>query len=66
VKDGFAAAVRGVGLDATRLELTAALRLALESSDALRRWLAGEPIFADAYDGDLPPTIDEPRAASQI
>ena len=44
VSDGLAEA----GLDAAGLDLTAALRIALETPDAGERWLAGEPIFAPA------------------
>ena len=36
------------GLRSTHVELTAALRIALDSPDAADRWLAGEPIFKDA------------------
>jgi hypothetical protein len=34
------------GLDATDLEFTAAVRVAMEHPDACERWLAGEPVFA--------------------
>ena len=36
------------GLDASGLDLTIALLIALETPDAADRWLAGEPVFADA------------------
>jgi Fe-S-cluster containining protein len=36
------------GLDTPHVELTAALRIALDVPDAAERWLAGEPIFKDA------------------
>jgi hypothetical protein len=36
------------GLMGERVELTAALRIALEVPDAVERFLAGEPVFADA------------------
>lgn len=42
---GIKAALGGRGLDATDLELTAAMRVAMENPDACERWLAGEPIF---------------------
>lgn len=49
----FAAAEQGIkvalgphGLDATDLELTAAIRVAMENPDACERWLAGQPVFA--------------------
>ena len=48
----FAEAHRGLrqgladaGLAAPHLELTAALRIALDTPDAAARWLAGEPVF---------------------
>ena len=43
---GMHAALRRKGLDPVDLELTAALRVAMENTDAAERWLAGEPIFA--------------------
>ncbi len=48
VAAGVAEGIRGAGLDGARLELTAAIRIALETPDAEARWLAGEPIFAAA------------------
>jgi Fe-S-cluster containining protein len=36
------------GLASEQLDLTTALRIALDTSDAAARWLAGEPIFAPA------------------
>ncbi len=48
VAAGVADGIRGAGLDGARLELTAAIRIALEAPDAEARWLAGEPIFAAA------------------
>jgi Fe-S-cluster containining protein len=45
VEKGLQAALQSNGLDPTDLELTAAIRVAMESSDACERWLAGEPIF---------------------
>jgi hypothetical protein len=46
VERGLQAALESSGLDATDLELTAAIRVAMENSDACERWLAGEPVFA--------------------
>ena len=48
VRQGLRAALAGAGLDAARLELTTALRIALETPDAAERWLAGERVFAPA------------------
>jgi Fe-S-cluster containining protein len=49
----FAAAEQGIrlalgarGLDATDLELTAAIRVAMENPNACEQWLAGQPVFA--------------------
>jgi Fe-S-cluster containining protein len=46
IERGLQAALQSRGLDATDLELTAAVRVALENPDACERWLAGEPVFA--------------------
>jgi Fe-S-cluster containining protein len=46
VERGLQAVLRANGLDATDLELTAAIRVAMENPDACTRWLAGEPVFA--------------------
>jgi Fe-S-cluster containining protein len=46
IERGLQAALESSGLDATVLELTAAIRVAMENSDACERWLAGEPVFA--------------------
>jgi Fe-S-cluster containining protein len=46
VEAGLQAAVGAAGLDGGQLELTAAVRVALEEPDACERWLAGEPVFA--------------------
>ncbi len=48
VAAGVAEGIGAAGLDGERLELTAAIRIALETPDAEARWLAGEPIFAGA------------------
>ncbi|MFN7952381.1 MAG: YkgJ family cysteine cluster protein [bacterium] len=48
VAAGVAEGIGAAGLDGERLELTAAIRVALETPDAEARWLAGEPIFAGA------------------
>jgi Fe-S-cluster containining protein len=48
VLDGMTAGLAESGLAGERLELTAALRIALEAPDAVERFLAGEPIFAAA------------------
>jgi hypothetical protein len=46
IERGLQAAVQSTGLDAADLELTAAIRVAMENPDACERWLAGEPVFA--------------------
>jgi uncharacterized protein len=46
VEKGMHAALRACGLDTADLELTAAMRVALENADACERWLAGQPVFA--------------------
>jgi Fe-S-cluster containining protein len=48
VLDGMRAGVAEAGLKGELLELTAALRISLEISDAAERWLAGEAVFAAA------------------
>ena len=45
---GLRAGLAELGLASTHLELTAALRIALETPDAAERYLAGEPIFREA------------------
>jgi Fe-S-cluster containining protein len=45
-EQGIKAALGAKGLDATDLELTAAVRVAMENPDACERWLAGQPVFA--------------------
>ncbi len=45
---GLRQGLSDLGLQSTHLELTAALRIALETPDATERWLAGEPIFRTA------------------
>ena len=46
---GLDLGVTEVGLESDTLELTSALRIALDVPDALERWLAGERLFAAAY-----------------
>jgi Fe-S-cluster containining protein len=48
VLDGMRAGLGEAGLSGELLELSAALRVALELPDAAERWLAGEPVFAPA------------------
>lgn len=48
VRQGVEQGLGAAGLPARDLDLTAALRIALETPDAVDRWLAGEPIFAEA------------------
>jgi Fe-S-cluster containining protein len=48
VLDGLRAGLEENRLDAGLLELTAALRIALETTDAAERWLAGEGVFVAA------------------
>ncbi len=45
---GLRQGLSDLGLNSTHLELTAALRIALETPDAAERWLAGEPVFRAA------------------
>jgi Fe-S-cluster containining protein len=46
VLDGMRAGLAESGLPNEHLELTAALRIAFTTLNALERWLAGEPLFA--------------------
>jgi hypothetical protein len=48
VLDGMTAGLSESGLKGDRLELTAALRIALEVPGAIERFLGGEPAFAAA------------------
>jgi hypothetical protein len=48
VLDGMRAGLGEAGLKGDLLELSTALRIALELPDAAERWLAGEPVFAPA------------------
>jgi Fe-S-cluster containining protein len=48
VLDGLRAGTEEARLQGDLLELTAALRIALEVPDAAERWLAGAPVFASA------------------
>jgi Fe-S-cluster containining protein len=48
VLDGMTAGLSESGLTGERVELTAALRIALEVPDAIEKFLAGEPVFAAA------------------
>ena len=48
VLDGMRAGLSESGLRGDLVELTAALRIALELPDAAERWLAGEAVFAPA------------------
>jgi hypothetical protein len=48
VLDGVRAGLADSGLTGDRVELTAALRVAIEEPGAVERFLAGEPVFAPA------------------
>jgi Fe-S-cluster containining protein len=48
VLDGLRAGLQDSQLDGASLELTAALRVAMETPDVWERWLAGEAVFAPA------------------
>lgn len=48
VAAGIADGIVDRGLDGARLEMTAAVRIALETPDAEARWLRGEAVFAGA------------------
>jgi Fe-S-cluster containining protein len=52
LQDGFHMGALENGLRDDRLELTAAILVALETSDAAERWITGEDVFKDAR---LPP-----------
>ena len=52
VMAGLGWAAKERGLDATPLELIAALRVALERPNAAARWLAKLPVFATARDAE--------------
>jgi Fe-S-cluster containining protein len=54
VEDGIRLALGDAGLDGGDLELTAALRVALDRPDAAEAWLAGAPVFAGC-EAQLPP-----------
>jgi Fe-S-cluster containining protein len=54
VEDGIKLALGEAGLDGGDLELTAALRVALDRPDAGEAWLTGEPVFAGC-EAQLPP-----------
>lgn len=58
VERGVQAALSARGLDPADLELTAALRVALEQQDACERWLAGEKVFAGC---EAKPAKGDPR-----
>lgn len=54
VEKGLMDGLADASLDGRQLELTAALRIAIETPDAAEHWLAGEPIFeAAALSGKL-------------
>lgn len=60
VQGGLSLAVRDAGRDGALLELTAALRIALERPTAADRWLARLPVFSTARDDEgLAPPSDE-------
>jgi hypothetical protein len=48
VQAGIRVGLALYGRDADELELTAALRIALEDATAIERWAAGEPVFQEA------------------
>jgi Fe-S-cluster containining protein len=48
VLDGTRAALQAAGLKDELLDLRPALRIALDTPDAVDRWLAGQPVFAPA------------------
>src|ERR671933_576195 len=48
VRTGMTESITHAGLDGSGLDLNIALLIALETPDAADRWLAGEPVFADA------------------
>jgi Fe-S-cluster containining protein len=46
VEQGLKTALQSAALDGADLELTAAMRVAMQTPDACERWLAGEAVFA--------------------
>ncbi len=48
VRRGLRAGLADVGLDGDKLDLTTAMRIALEAPHGVECWLAGEPVFAPA------------------
>ena len=48
VRAGMSAGLKESGLQSDSLELTAALRIGIETPNALERWLAGERLFKNA------------------
>jgi hypothetical protein len=58
IEQELLAATRDAGLPTRQLELTAALRIALESPDASERWTRGEDVFQDAL--ETPPVERKP------
>jgi len=48
VRAGMSAGLKESGLQSANLELTAALRIGIETPNALERWLAGERLFKNA------------------
>jgi hypothetical protein len=48
VQEGLSSGLTAAGLEGERVELVAALKIALEDERAAERWLAGEPVFAAA------------------
>jgi hypothetical protein len=52
VLGGLGRAALDAGRDGSLLELTAALRIALEVPNAAERWDAGRPVFAPAHDAE--------------
>ena len=53
VKKGLRAALEAAGLEHRKMNLAAALQIALETEDALKQWLAGEAVFRDAEESTI-------------
>jgi len=47
LQDGLAQGLKALGLDAHQVRLAPALHRIVQQRDAVSRWLAGEPVFAD-------------------
>jgi hypothetical protein len=63
IEQELLAATRAAGLPTRQLELTAALRIALETPDAAERWARGEDVFKEAL--ETPPVERVPQSRAR-